>query len=138
MDIYLNDLISENYDEILNDILDHNHTHYIFKGGRGSCKSSFISIAIILLMIQPENKDKHCVIFRKTANTLRDSVYSQMQFAITSLGLDKYFTYTVSPMKITFIKTGQTIIFRGVDDKMKLKSLKAPFGYHPHSSRSLM
>ena len=129
MDIYLNDLISENYDEILNDILDHNHTHYIFKGGRGSCKSSFISIAIILLMIQPENKDKHCVIFRKTANTLRDSVYSQMQFAITSLGLDKYFTYTVSPMKITFIKTGQTIIFRGVDDKMKLKSLKAPFGY---------
>ena len=129
MDIYLNDLISENYDEILNDILNHNHTHYIFKGGRGSCKSSFISIAIILLMIQPENKDKHCVIFRKTANTLRDSVYSQMQFAITSLGLDKYFTYTVSPMKITFIKTGQTIIFRGVDDKMKLKSLKAPFGY---------
>ena len=129
MDIYLNDLISENYDEILNDILDHNHTHYIFKGGRGSCKSSFISIVIILLMIQPENKDKHCVIFRKTANTLRDSVYSQMQFAITSLGLDKYFTYTVSPMKITFIKTGQTIIFRGVDDKMKLKSLKAPFGY---------
>lgn len=129
MDIYLNDLISENYDEILNDILDHNHTHYIFKGGRGSCKSSFISIAIILLMIQPENKDKHCVIFRKTANTLRDSVYSQMQFAITSLGLDKYFTYTVSPMKITFLKTGQTIIFRGVDDKMKLKSLKAPFGY---------
>lgn len=129
LDIYLNDLISENYDEILNDILDHNHTHYIFKGGRGSCKSSFISIVIILLMIQPENKDKHCVIFRKTANTLRDSVYSQMQFAITSLGLDKYFTYTVSPMKITFIKTGQTIIFRGVDDKMKLKSLKAPFGY---------
>lgn len=129
MDIYLNDLISENYDEILNDILNHNHTHYIFKGGRGSCKSSFISIVIILLMIQPENKDKHCVIFRKTANTLRDSVYSQMQFAITSLGLDKYFTYTVSPMKITFIKTGQTIIFRGVDDKMKLKSLKAPFGY---------
>ena len=129
LDIYLNDLISENYDEILNDILNHNHTHYIFKGGRGSCKSSFISIAIILLMIQPENKDKHCVIFRKTANTLRDSVYSQMQFAITSLGLDKYFTYTVSPMKITFIKTGQTIIFRGVDDKMKLKSLKAPFGY---------
>ena len=129
MDIYLNDLISENYDEILNDILNHNHTHYIFKGGRGSCKSSFISIAIILLMIQQENKDKHCVIFRKTANTLRDSVYSQMQFAITSLGLDKYFTYTVSPMKITFIKTGQTIIFRGVDDKMKLKSLKAPFGY---------
>lgn len=125
----LDDLIPCNYDEILNDILDHNHTHYIFKGGRGSCKSSFISIAIILLMIQPENKDKHCVIFRKTANTLRDSVYSQMQFAITSLGLDKYFTYTVSPMKITFIKTGQTIIFRGVDDKMKLKSLKAPFGY---------
>lgn len=129
MVLTLDDLIPYNFDDILYDVLNHDHTHYIFKGGRGSCKSSFISIAIILLMVQKDNKDKHCVVFRKTANTLRDSVFSQMQFAITSLGLDKYFTYTVSPMKITFIKTGQTIIFRGVDDKMKLKSLKAPFGY---------
>lgn len=127
--ITLDELIPENFDWILKDVLDHKHTYYVFKGGRGSCKSSFVSIAIIFLMTRLENKEKHCIIFRKTANTLRDSVFAQMQFAISTLCLDDYFKCTVSPMKIVYEPTGQTIMFRGVDDKMKLKSLKAPFGY---------
>lgn len=131
--ITLDDLIPQNFDDVLMDVLEHRHTHYIFKGGRGSCKSSFVSIVIILLMTRPENRDKHCIIFRKTANTLRDSVFSQMQFAISALGLDADFKCTVSPMKITYAPTGQVILFRGVDDKMKLKSLKAPFGYFAFS-----
>lgn len=131
--ITLEDLIPQNFDDVLMDVLEHKHTHYIFKGGRGSCKSSFVSIAIILLMTRPENRDKHCIIFRKTANTLRDSVFSQMKFAISALGLEPDFKCTVSPMKITYIPTGQVILFRGVDDKMKLKSLKAPFGYFAFS-----
>lgn len=131
--ITLDDLIPPNFDDVLNDILEHRHTHYVFKGGRGSCKSSFVSIVIILLMTMPQNKDKHAIIFRKTGNTLRDSVYSQMQFAISALGLERYFKCTVSPMKITYLPTGQVILFRGVDDKMKLKSLKAPFGYFAFS-----
>lgn len=131
--ITLDDLIPHNFDDVLMDVLEHRHTHYIFKGGRGSCKSSFVSIAIILLMTRAENRDKHCIIFRKTANTLRDSVFSQMQFAISALGLDADFKCTVSPMKITYVPTGQVILFRGVDDKMKLKSLKAPFGYFAFS-----
>lgn len=131
--ITLDDLIPHNFDDVLIDVLEHRHTHYIFKGGRGSCKSSFVSIAIILLITIPENRDKHCIIFRKTANTLRDSVYSQMQFAISALRLDADFKCTVSPMKITYVPTGQVILFRGVDDKMKLKSLKAPFGYFAFS-----
>lgn len=56
-----------------------------------------------------------------------------MQFAISALGLDADFKCTVSPMKITYVPTGQVILFRGVDDKMKLKSLKAPFGYFAFS-----
>lgn len=131
--ITLDDLIPQNFDDVLMDVMGHGHTHYIFKGGRGSCKSSFVSIAIILLITRPENRDKHCIIFRKTANTLRDSVFSQMQFAISALGIDADFKCTVSPMKITYIPTGQVILFRGVDDKMKLKSLKAPFGYFAFS-----
>lgn len=127
--ITLDDIIAPNFDNVLKDILEHNHTHYIFKGGRGSTKSSFISVAIILLLTMPENKDMNVIIFRKTANTLRDSVYAQMQFAIDQLGLGEYFTCTVSPMKITYKHTGQVIMFRGVDDKLKLKSLKAPHGY---------
>ena len=108
--ITLDDIIAPNYDDILFDVLEHRHTHYIFKGGRGSCKSSFVSIAIILLMTRPENRDKHCIIFRKTANTLRDSVFSQMQFAISALGLDADFKCTVSPMKITYVPDRKSVV----------------------------
>lgn len=128
-EITLDDLIPPNFDEAFTDIMQHGHTHYIFKGGRGSCKSSAIGFAIILLLTQPENKNIHAAVFRKTGNTLRDSVYSQVQFAITALGLDDKFKCVTNPMKITYLPTKQTIIFRGVDDKLKLKSIKPPFGY---------
>lgn len=127
--VTLNDLIIPKYDDLLNDILDFKHVHYILYGGRGSSKSSFIAIAIILLMIDPKNSDMHAVIFRKIANTLRDSVYAQISFAISLLGLDALFKKTISPMEITYIKTGQKILFRGLDQPEKIKSIKAPFGY---------
>ena len=128
-DVYLEDVIAPNYDELLDDVLDHRHSQYLLKGGRGSLKSSFIGFAIPLIMVQPGNEACNAVIFRKTANTLRDSVYSQMVFAIDKLGLDSEFICHVSPMSITRKSTGQTILFRGLDDPMKLKSLKFPKGY---------
>lgn len=128
-DIYIEDLIAENYDAVLEDILDHKHSQYIFKGGRGSLKSSFIGFAIILLMVQPGYENVHAVVFRKTAKTLRDSVYAQMLFAIDKMGLTDEFECRVSPMKIVRKKTGQTILFRGLDDAGKIKSIKLPFGY---------
>lgn len=128
-DIYLEDLIAPNFDELLYDVLDHKHSDYILKGGRGALKSSFVGFAIPLLMIQPGNENMHAAVFRKTANTLRDSVYSQIQFGIDKLGLTDDFICRVSPMKIVRKSTGQTIIFRGLDKPTKLKSLKAPFGY---------
>ena len=126
-DIYIEDLIAPNYDDLLDDVLDHKHSHYILKGGRGSLKSSFISVDIPLLML--EHETVNAVIFRKTANTLRDSVFSQMLFAIDLLGLGDEFTSRVSPMQIRRIKTGQVILFRGLDDPLKIKSLKPPKGY---------
>lgn len=128
-DIYLEDLIAPNFDELLYDVLDHKHSDYILKGGRGALKSSFVGFAIPLIMIQPGNENMHAAVFRKTANTLRDSVYSQIQFGIDKLGLTDDFICRVSPMKIVRKSTGQTIIFRGLDKPTKLKSLKAPFGY---------
>lgn len=50
MKISADDLFPYNFDNVLRDILEHKHTYYVFKGGRGSCKSSFVSIVIILLM----------------------------------------------------------------------------------------
>lgn len=129
IDVYVEDLIVPNFDGLLASVLDHEYSYYILKGGRGSTKSTFISLAIVLLLTMPGNEKMHGICFRKTANTLRDSVFSQMQFAIDKLELNDDFVCRVSPMKITRKSTGQTILFRGVDDKTKIKSLKAPFGY---------
>lgn len=97
------------------------------KGGRGGAKSSFISIEVILLLLR--NPECHAVVMRKVANTLRSSVYAQICWAVSSLGLTSRFKCTVSPMECIYIPTGQKILFFGLDDPGKLKSIKVPFGY---------
>lgn len=115
------------YREVLSDILGHGHTHYVFAGGRGSTKSSFISEAIPLIMAQ--NPDVHACVFRKVANTLKTTVFSQMEWGISKLGMSELFKITRTPMTMTFIPTGQKIMFFGLDDAGKIKSIKLPFGY---------
>ena len=99
----------------------------VAKGGRGSGKSSFVSVELILLL--PRHPDCHAVVLRKVANTLRTSVYAQICWAIAELGLTSRFRCTVSPMECTYLPTGQKILFFGLDDPGKLKSIKVPFGY---------
>lgn len=97
------------------------------KGGRGGTKSSFISIEIILLILK--HPDIHACVFRRVGNTLRTTVYAQICWAIASLGLTSKFKCTVSPMECTYLPTGQKIMFFGMDDPGKVKSIKVPFGY---------
>ena len=66
------------FDSVSGDIKRHGHTHYWFKGGRGSTKSSFISMKIPQLIIS--NPDVNVVILRKVANTLKNSVYAQIEW----------------------------------------------------------
>lgn len=100
---------------------------YVFEGGRGGLKSSFISLKIIELL--KNHPIMHACITRQVAGTLKDSVYAQMKWAINELGLNEEFDCKVSPLEIRYIKTGQIIYFRGLDDETKLKSIKPPFGY---------
>ena len=100
---------------------------YVFEGGRGGLKSSFISLKIIEIL--KNNPNMHACVVRKVAGTLRDSVFAQIKWAINELGLNAEFSCKVSPLEITIKKTGQIIYFRGCDDPIKLKSIKPPFGY---------
>lgn len=123
----LTDVIAPSFYKVHDDIKNSRYTHYKFPGGRGSTKSSFTAVEIILGIVQ--NPDAHAIALRKVADTLHDSVYMQLLWAIDALGLSGEFTPTVSPLKITYNLTGQTIIFRGADKPIKIKSVKAPFGY---------
>lgn len=120
-------LIAPAFQPVLLDIADGGHTEYDFPGGRGSTKSSFIALEIVDLIMT--HADMHACAIRKVGNTLRDSVYAKICWAISQLGLDSEFECTVSPMEITRKATGQKIYFRGLDDPGKLKSITPKTGY---------
>lgn len=100
---------------------------YVLEGGRGGLKSSFIALKIVELI--KNNPELHACATRQVSNTLKDSVYANLKWAINTLGLAEEFSFKVSPLEIIYKKTGQTIYFRGLDDETKLKSIKPPFGY---------
>jgi len=116
------DFVIPKFHDVLGDVMSHSHTHYWLHGGRGSTKSSFISICIMLLIVA--FPFSNAVIVRRFGNTLRDSVYQQCLWAISALGLDGYFRAKISPMEIVYLPTGQRIVFRGADDPLKLKGVK--------------
>ena len=80
---------------------------------------------IYRLLEYPESNGL-CV--RRYSNTLRDSVYSDLKWAIHHLNLDAYFDCTVSPMQIIRRCTGQKILFRGLDDGLKITSISVDKG----------
>lgn len=112
---------------VLFDIKEKRHTEYVFPGGRGSTKSSFVSLAVGDIL--RSNDQIHAVIMRQVGDTMRSSIYQQARWAIEALGLEDEFECTVSPLEITRKSTGQKIYFRGADDPGKVKSIKVPFGY---------
>lgn len=126
-DIRLSNIIAPSFYDVHRDIKKHNYTHYLLKGGRGSTKSSFISIEIPMIM--KKNPLVNAVVMRKVGNTLRGSVYNQIMWGIENLGLLAEFKGTVSPMEIVYIPTGQKIVFLGADDPVKIKSTKFSHGY---------
>ena len=105
----------------------HDYTHYWAKGGRGSTKSSAISLALVDGLIH--NPDTHAVVMREVFATIKDSAYAQIQWAIEELGQTENFQFKTSPLEIIYKPTGQKILFRGLDKPQKIKSIKLPFGY---------
>ena len=126
-EIRLSEKIGPAFYDVAHDVFRHGHTHYDFSGGRGSLKSSTVSVLVPLLLIN--NPGTHALVLRKVANTIRDSVYAQYIWAIGELGMAAYWEAKVSPMELIYKPTGQKIMFRGADDPMKIKSIKVPFGY---------
>ena len=120
-------LIAPTFLPLVYDIQQKKHSEYVLPGGRGSTKSSFLSLELIDCL--KRDPGIHAVVLRQVGNTLADTVYNQVQWAITMLGLEAEWKFTRNPLEITNLNTGQKIFFRGADDPMKLKSIKPPFGY---------
>lgn len=124
MDLYN---IPDCFHKTIRDIRDKKHLEYVFKGGRGSTKSTTVGMTIVELM--KNNHDIHAVVCRKVGNTIKDSVYNKIKWAIGKQEFTEEFDSKLSPMEITLKSTGQKIYFRGADDPDKIKSINPEFGY---------
>jgi len=125
--ISLSNIIAPSFYGIHKNLKQNIFTHYWLKGGRGSTKSSFISIEIILgIMRDPL---ANAMVLRKVGLYLHESVFEQLVWAIGQLGATGSWNIPEAKLELTYLPTGQKIIFRGADKPKKIKSAKLRKGY---------
>ena len=142
MNIASRDLWAPVYNKAFNDIMSdaHEHERWTFPGGRASCKSSFISLVVVLLIVMFPRYN--AVIVRKTSKSMRYSVWEQIVWAIKALHLPIAVGTRDAGFKIPKSRTAalpivyrrkngdeQNILFVGLDDPEKSKSMKISSGY---------
>lgn len=125
--VNLIDVIGPAFYDLHWDILEGKHTYYDLIGGRGSLKSSTISVEIVLGMM--DDPQANAAVYRKVADTLQTSVYEQICWAIDALGVSDLWKCTTHPIRCIYEPTGQKIIFKGLDRAKKSKSIKVSRGY---------
>ena len=125
--VKLTDLIAPSFYELHHELKENLHEEVWLKGGRGSTKSTFTSVEILLGMI--EDPEANAVVTRRYQNELRDTVFGQFEWTAAKMGIMHLLKFQVSPMQIIFVETGQKIIFRAADNPQKLKSINLGKGY---------
>ncbi len=120
--VSLREIVGQNYDEFWKS----KHPYLVVKGSRGSKKSKTTALRLIFnLMRYP---DANILVVRNTFTTLKDSCFAELKWAAHRFGVYDLFQFTVNPLEITYKPTGQKIIFRGMDDPLKLTSVTVPKG----------
>jgi len=121
-EISLSEVVGGGYEEFWRTCV----RYAVLKGSRASKKSTTAALKIITRMMQYPLANT--LVVRKTASTLKDSCFAQLRWAIHRLGVDRFWKYRVSPLELEYIPTGQKILFRGMDDSMKITSITVPRG----------
>lgn len=117
----LSDFIPKAFASTWRAALNSNILNVVEKGGRGSGKSSDIAHIITQLLMRYA---VNAVGIRYVDNTLEQSIYEQMKWAIEEQGVTHLFKFNKSPLRITYIPRGNYMIFRGAQNPERIKSLK--------------
>lgn len=126
-EIRLSGLIAPSFHRLHNELKAELFEEIWLKGGRGSTKSTFASMQIILGLLK--DSEANAVVTRRYQNELRDTVYGQFEWSIARMGVGNYFKFQVAPMQIVYIPTGQKIVFKAADNPLKMKSINLGKGY---------
>lgn len=120
--IYLPDIVGKGYASVWR-----SRCRYVaIKGSRRSKKSATQALKLIYQLVKYPLSN--ALVVRRYANTIKDSCYTQLKWAIHRLGLDGYWRFKESPLEMTYIPTGQKIFFRGLDDSLKITSITCEIG----------
>lgn len=98
----------------------------VCKGSRASKKSTTTAMNLIYRIM--EYPESNALVVRKTYRTLLDSCFAQLKWAVNRLGVKDYFDFKLSPLEIIYKPTGQKILFRGLDDPLKVTSVTVEVG----------
>ena len=99
----------------------------VVKGSRASKKSATTALWMVKSIMQ--HHQANAIVIRKTYRTLKNSCFAQLKWAIKRLHVEPWWKCTESPLELTYIPTGQKIMFRGLDDPLKVTSITVDVGY---------
>ena len=117
MTLRLSEVVGQGYDCFMRD----ESLYESIKGGRASKKSATMALRTIIRMMK--YPDANMLVVRKVYGTLKDSCFANLLWAIDRLGVTDYWKINTNPLLLTYRPTGQQIIFRGLDDPLKLTSI---------------
>lgn len=119
---HLPDIVGKGYKQFWN----FKGRYRVVKGSRASKKSKTTALYYIYML--QKHKDANLLVIRKTFRTLKDSCWTDLQWSVKRLGTEHLWNFTLSPLEATYIPTGQKILFRGLDDPLKVTSITVPVG----------
>ena len=120
--IRLPDLVGKGYKDFWN----FKGRYRVCKGSRASKKSKTAALFFIYSMMKYPGAN--LLVIRKVYRTLKDSCFTDLKWAINILGVQDYWSVKESPLEIIYIPTGQKILFRGLDDPLKVTSITVETG----------
>lgn len=121
-EIFLPDIVGKGYGTYWN----YKGRYRVCKGSRASKKSTTTAMNLIYRIM--EYPESNALVVRKTYRTLLDSCFAQLKWAVNRLGVKDYFDFKLSPLEIIYKPTGQKILFRGLDDPLKVTSVTVEVG----------
>ena len=121
-EIFLPDIVGRGYGTYWN----YKGRYRVCKGSRASKKSTTTAMNLIYRIM--EYPESNALVVRKTYRTLLDSCFAQLKWAVNRLGVKEYFDFKLSPLEIIYKPTGQKILFRGLDDPLKVTSVTVDVG----------
>ncbi|MBQ4332629.1 MAG: PBSX family phage terminase large subunit [Clostridia bacterium] len=114
--VYLPQIVGGGYGRFWNCRL----RYRVVKGGKASKKSSTTALWYIYhLMKYPQ---ANLLVVRNVYRTHADSTYAQLRWAIRRLQVEHLWHSGREPLELTYVPTGQRILFRGLDNVEKLAS----------------